>query len=416
MAASAQMSAAQMAQRAQAINFNRRQNILTGGVSIEDGLPKAPAIEMWQRLNPIIPSSPAPGTVITIPFRNVGLIKRFILELKATVTAGATTTQSLTPIGLPNLVSSVSLFDFGNSQRIMNVPAWGLHAIASAKRRRVFGASYVTDTPTGFANNNNRVMFAPATIAPNGSSEIDLQIEVPLCKNDIDLRGAIFADVNQAQGILQITLNPNMFVTSTGDPTSALYQSGGTDLATLSNVTVQCTQIYLDNLPRDDTGKITGLPRAALVPSLDLGTGYLITQTSSGLLVANQDNTYPFLNQRQYESLTFVYDNNGTLNVNGSDLNYVRLVSANVTMILDLDPKMLCLRERQVFGDDPPRGMHYLDFRHRPIDTDQTGNTQIIINPSSVLGAGSNALYVWEAYGVIGAVQNAGSLPSGGGM
>jgi hypothetical protein len=59
--------------------------------------------------------------------------------------------------------------------------------------------------------------------------------------------------------------------------------------------------------------------------------------------------------------------------------------------------------------------MYYLDFRHRPIDTNQYGNMQLIVNPSSVGGSGAVILYGWEAYGVIGLVNQGGSIPMGGG-
>jgi hypothetical protein len=66
----------------------------------------------------------------------------------------------------------------------------------------------------------------------------------------------------------------------------------------------------------------------------------------------------------------------------------ISLQSANFTNILNLDGKMIGLMERNVFRGDPPAGMYYLDFRHRPIDTNQYGNMQLVINPSAVGGFG----------------------------
>jgi hypothetical protein len=366
-----------------------------------------PAIDVWQPQNPVLPSGVAPGSVLTFYLRNVGLVKRLVLRITATVTAGASTTQTLTALGLANLVSNVTFFDLGNNQRI-NTTGWHLTAIASAKRRGIFGGAYTSTNPFGYGNNNTRVQYAPATIAANGTTEIDLQLEIPFVKNDTDLRGAIYADVTQATMQVQITLNPNMFVSSTADPTLAVYQSAGSDLATLSAVKVNFWQNYLDQLPRMSNG-------APILPNLDLGTAYLLNNTSSGLPVANQDNGAAFVNSRTYESVTFVYDNNGTLNVNGTDINYIQLQSANFTNILNLDGKMIGLMERNVLGNDFSAGMYYLDFRHRPIDTNQYGNMQLIVNPSSVGGSGAVILYGWEAYGIIGLVNQGGSIPMGGG-
>lgn len=381
-------------------NQMARQLILRGGQVGNTYFP--PAIDVYQQLSPGLPSSPAPGSVLTFYVRNVGLVKRLIVQFKATVTAGATTTQTLTKFGLQNLVSNVSFFDLGANQRI-NCAGWYLNTIASAKRRRIYGAAYTTDTPNGMGNNNNRIMYAPATIAANGTSEIDFMLEIPFVKNDTDLRGAIYADVTQATMQVQITLNPNMFVSSTADPTLAVYQSGGSDLASLSNLSWQVTQNYLDQLPR-----IGGAP---ILPNLDIGQAYLLNTTASGLPIANQDNGYAFINQRTYESVAFYYDNNGTLNVNGTDINYVNLTSANFTNILNLNPRFLGLMDRNVLMDDFPAGMYYLDFRHRPIDTNQYGNMQLIINPSSVGGSAAYFGYGTEAFGVIGLVNQGGSLP-----
>lgn len=387
-------------------NAVARNLILRGGQIGDTYFP--PAIDVWQPQNPILPSSPAPGSVLTFNLRNVGLVKRLIVQFKATVTAGATTTQTLSKLGLANFISNITFFDLGNNQRI-NTTGWHLTAVSSAKRRRVFGAAYTSDTPLGYGNINNRVMFAPATIAANGNSEIDFQLEIPFVKNDTDLRGAIYADVTQAVMQCQITLNPNMFVTSTADATLAMYQSGGTDLASLSGLTFQVYQNYLDQLPRDPR---TGAP---ILPNQDVGTAYLLNNTASGLPVVNQDNGAAFVNARTYESVAFIYDNNGTLNVNGSDLNYIQLQSANFTNILNLNGRMISLMERNVIMDDFPAGMHYLDFRHRPVDTNQFGNMQLVLNPSSVGGSAAVFYYGWEAYGIIGLVNQGGSIPMGAG-
>jgi P3 major capsid protein len=386
-------------------NMAARSLILRGG-QIGNMPYQPPAIDVVQPQNPGLPSSVVPGTVLSFYLRNVGLVKRVIVQFKATFTAGATSTQTLTALGLANFISNVTFYDLGNNQRI-NTTGWHLTAVASAKRRAIFGAAYTSDTPLGYGANNNRIMYAPSTLAANGTTEIDFVLEIPFVKNDTDLRGAIFADVTQATAQIQVTLNPNMFVTSTADATLAVYQSAGTDLMTMSAFSWQIYQNYLDQLPRAGN-----LP---ILPQLDLGTAYLLNNTSSALPVANQDNGASFVNARTYESVAFIYDNNGTLNINGSDLNYVQLQSANFTNILNLNGKMLGLMDRNVLRGDFPKGMYYLDFRHRPIDTNQYGNMQLVINPSSVGGSGAVFLYGWEAYGVIGLVNQGGSLPMGGG-
>ena len=145
-------------------NARARSLILQGGVVNIGGKAQyfPPAIDMWQPQNPNLPSGIGPGSVLTFQLlqRRSRQAPRSI-RFTATVTAGATSTQNLTKLGLANLVSNVIFTDLGNNQRI-NSTGWHLTAVSSAKRRKVFGAAYTSDTPLGYGNNNNRVMFAPA--------------------------------------------------------------------------------------------------------------------------------------------------------------------------------------------------------------------------------------------------------------
>src|SRR5258708_22816407 len=90
-----------------------RSLILRGGVLGNMYFP--PAVDMWQQLNPILPSSVGPGSVITIQLRNVGLVKRLIIEFSATITAGAATTQTLTALGPAHPICHVTFIDLGNN-------------------------------------------------------------------------------------------------------------------------------------------------------------------------------------------------------------------------------------------------------------------------------------------------------------
>jgi hypothetical protein len=63
---------------------------------------------------------------------------------------------------------------------------------------------------------------------------------------------------------------------------------------------------------RADAAKHARIYAAPILPALDLGTAYLLNNTASGLPVVNQDNGFSFVNARSYESVTFIFDNNGT--------------------------------------------------------------------------------------------------------
>lgn len=376
------------------------RNLIVHGVPSQ-GIP--PAVDMWQPLNPVLQNGAGFGSVLTCQLRNVGLLKRLVIKCTGRITGGGTSALSLTKLGLANVFSNVTFTDLANNQRI-NTTGWHLVAVSSAKRRRVWGAALTSDTPFGYGNNFSAVS-APSSITATGHGDFVAFFEVPFVRNDHDLRGMIMGAVATATMQVQATLNPNFCVASGADATGAVYQSAGSDLGTLSLLTFQVYQNYLDQYPRQQNG-------APILPALDIGTAYVLTQTSSATPVANQDNAFPFVNQRQFLSTVAVYDNAGTLNA-GTDITNWKLTSANFTNITYTDPIMQALMGRVRIGDDFPTGMYYFDFNDRPIDTSVFGNMQLLLNPSNVGGATAVVLLGWEAYGIIGQINQGGSIPSG---
>src|SRR5579859_5580082 len=90
--------------------------------------------EMFQQVAQIVPQGTIPGQVINIPLRNVGLVKRLIVEVVGTVAQGGVETQNLTQWGLANLFSNVNVTDLSNYQRI-NTTGWHLHLLATLRRQ-----------------------------------------------------------------------------------------------------------------------------------------------------------------------------------------------------------------------------------------------------------------------------------------
>jgi hypothetical protein len=380
-----------------------RNLIIHGGVMGNTYYP--PALDMWQELNPSLTSGFTTGSTLTQVLRNVGLVKRVVVKLQMTVTAGAQD-LTLTPWGMSNAFSQVIFTDLANNQRI-NTTGDHLVDIASAKRRRPFMSAATTDSPFGMGNVFRNVQQAPTTIAAGTSAVVNLMMEVPFAYDDMNLSGAVFADVTQSNMQVALTLNSGFTVSSTTDPTLAVYQSAGAATGSVSAITMQMTQNYLDQLPRMANGQ-------PILPPLDLATAYMLTNASSGLPIANQDNAYSYTNARQFLSTIVAFDNAGTLNT-GSDINYLAIQSANLTSIIKSNPFLIAGMGRLTLGDDFPKGKYYFNHRHRPIDTNQYGNMQIVVNPSSVGGATAVLLYRFEAFGVIGLVNQGGSLASGGG-
>src|SRR5262249_54561377 len=171
------MAATAMAQQQRnpfADNLAIRKRWVEGGGPLAPNIP--PALDMWQQLSPILPAGVTTGTVITVQLRNVGLIKRLLVRVKATVTAGATNTQTLTAVGLANFLSSVLYSELSNYQGI-NTPSLHLTHLATVKRHRPFASAMASDTPFGYGNIFSTVQQAPATIAATNAREVDFLME-----------------------------------------------------------------------------------------------------------------------------------------------------------------------------------------------------------------------------------------------
>lgn len=352
--------------------------------------------EMFQQVNQTVPTGTIPGQVINIPLRNVGLVKRIIVEVTGTVAQSGVETQNLTKWGLSNIFSNINVTDLSNYQRI-NTAGWHLTALATLRRQGAFGASFLNDSPVNFGSNfivNN----CPAQI--QAARTFRFFYELPLAYSDVDLRGSIYAAVVNATWNLQLTINPSFFVAAGADATLAAFQSSTAALGSLTGVTITIYQVYLDQLPFVGPNPV--------LPLFDLATGYLIQNTNQVGLSVGQDFPVQYPNFRQILSTFFIYDNNGVLNA-GTDINYIGIQAANLVFLYKTDPYTAALRVRNTIGDDLPPGSYCLETRMQPINTTAYGNMQLIVNPSAVT-AGANLLTGYEMLGIINQVANAGSL------
>lgn len=356
----------------------------------------ANAREMFQQVAQFTPQAPIVGQVINIPLRNVGLVKRLLVEVSANVTQGAAETQNLSKWGLANFFSNINVTDLSNYQRI-NTAGWHLTALATLRRQGAYGAAYLNDSPINFGS-NFLVQNSPASITT--VKPVRFFYELPMAYSDTDLRGAIYSAVVNATWNLQLTINPSFFVATGADATLAAYQSSTAQLGVLSNVVITVYQVYLDQLPFVGNNPV--------LPLFDLSTGYLIINTNQVGLTVNQDFPIQYPNFRQILSTMFIYDNGGTLNP-GTDIASIGIQAANLVFLYKTDPFAVALRVRNTIGDDFPPGSYCLETRMQPINTTAYGNMQLVINPT-VVNANANVLMGLEMLGIINQVANAGSL------
>lgn len=359
------------------------------------------AVEMRQQTYGQTLTGTIPGQVVNIPLRNVGLLKRLYVEITFNLAQSAAETLTRTAMGPACVLSQVAFTDLSNQTRIQTT-GWHLYHLATLRRQSAFGAAFTNDSPVGIGSNFN-VLRAPASITT--VQQVRMYYEIPLAYSDVDLRGAIYANVVNATMNLQLTVNPNLVAATGANSVQSVYSSSTAATGTITNFTVNVYQIYLDQLPMTQRGPV--------LPILDLSTAYTINNTAIAGLAVNQDNPISYANFREFLSTVLVYDNNGTLNA-GTDINYFALQSANYTNIWRNNPFVTQLETRNAIGDDATLGTYYFQSRGKPISTIQYGNMQLIVNPSSVSSAtGSQLLIGFEAMMLINMATAAGSLAAG---
>lgn len=356
------------------------------------------------------------NNIVNIPMRQVGLTRGFLVKIAATFSNPDTAAvATLTDFGAANVISNFVVTDLDNYQRI-NTTGWHMNMLNTAKEGFPFGAALLasaTDTPVKYGNIFN-VMNASATVpvksgGVNGTGTINMYFWVPLAYGKRDLRGALYTGVVNATAFLQFTVNPTPIVTS-GDAVLACYSqpspaAGGP--ATITSVTYQVYQNYIDQLPRYAGGPNKGSP---ILPPIGMRTQYRLVNTALSAISANQQFPIPFTNFQSFLSASAIYDQAGTLNA-GTDITNWFLAAANTLQFFQLDPITQALRQRIKIKTDFPKGTYMFDFRDSPINTNQAGNMQLMLQPSSA-AAGSQVLIGWESFADVNSVLGAQSLPA----
>ena len=347
------------------------------------------------------------SNIFTFTPKNIGLIKRIFVEAIVTGTTVASQTLTLSTFGPANIFSNITFIDYQNQWRI-NTTGWHLIAVNTLRTALQQGSSsplaaaQTSDTPLGYTNVLAPIS-APATVAASTPWTIKMVFEVPICYADNDFRGAIYMATTGANTTLNMTLNPSFFVAAGSDQTNAVFSYTGA-APTITNVTLNFYQNYLDQLPLGSDGKV-------ILPANDINTIYQLQYTNISGFTANNQLGVPYANLRSFQSTILVYDNGGTLNA-GTDITSFGLQAANNTFLWQFDTQLCSYLTRKIINCDMPKGMYYFDHRKDPISTDQFGNTQFVFIPNLV---NSNAvLYVaYEFFASRQTIMQSEGLPSG---
>jgi hypothetical protein len=359
--------------------------------------------------------NPANQTQINIPPQNVGLIKGFIVEVVTNFTVAATTALALTPFGVANVVQNVLFTDLQNYQRI-NTTGWHIAMLNTAKQGRPFMSDTASDFPTGTGGygGNYFSQYAPSAPAGGATSATRFLMWIPLAYAHNDLTGSIYAGVVNATMNLQLTLATSaQFAVASGDPVNAVY-SGNT--ATVNSHTVTVYQCYQDQLPQGKNGLI--------LPSIDINTIYELKNTTLSNITQGQDNYAGYSNFRHFMSTFAFYHNGSSWNTKpnsgtnsfpggngeyGADINYWSFRTANYTDTRKADPWVWKGLEAQRIMEQYPVNLFYFDTRDKPIYTTQTGNVNLVLNPS-IANSGAYLQTAYEMLANVNNLVNAGSL------
>lgn len=334
---------------------------------------------------------PSAQSVVNIQPQNIGLIKGFYIEVIGTIHNSSTDTAiTLTPWGAANAISRVQFNDLQNNVRV-NTSGAHLAMLDSARQGFDFGGAYAGNIPVGFGN-NVAIQTAPASIAFGADGAVRFCYYLPLAYAADDFRGAVYASVTQATQNLQLTLNVAP-VSAAGDPTQFMYVGATGVWKAGTKITINVYQSYIDQIPRYTSGAMQGQP---VLPMLDLNTIYELKDTTVSGITANVDFGIPYTNFRDFLSTFITYDQAGTLSA-GTDINYFSIQAANFTNIQKVSPQIAALRARATFMADPPKGTYYFDSRKKPINTNQFGNMQLVINAATA-AAGSTCIMGYEAF------------------
>jgi hypothetical protein len=354
--------------------------------------------------------NPTSGVVLNIQPQYVGLILGFWVDVQATFTT-STAGYDVTQWGPANLIQQVVFNDLSNNTRI-STTGWHLNAINTAKQKRPFeSVTPTTAYPVGYGNTfTNNVAVAPSPTTGSGGN-LRMLFWVPLSYSEMDLRGAMWANVVNATAQLQLTMatSAQAFVAATADPTNAVYQVAGSAAGgTITSYTVTVHQVYYDQLPVDKNGN-------QILPIVDLSTLYMLQNTSLSSMTVGNDFPVPYANFRSFLSTLIIYDNqaSGVYPAAGSDVNYWTLQTANFTNIFKYPGWFPTVYARDAIHSDFPLGAYYFPTRSKPINTIQYGNQQIIGNFSTV-NAGAALLVGWEMFAVTNTLIGAASLAGGG--
>lgn len=317
----------------------------------------------------------------------VGFLRRFVVEITATISNTGSTTITLTPNGADNLLQNLTFNDFTGNPR-HNCSGRSLSYVEAAKYKRIPGAALTSDSVSGFKSNVPSNV-APDTIASGSTGTVTRIFEVPIMVDTGHyMAGGLWLGVNNQSTLLNLVLNPNAVTAAGSDPLLAIYTGGAGEISA-ANVSVY--QDYWNNVPVNQNN---GQP---ILPVQDVSTAYMITETSTGLTFSTgQPSAWNFPTFSKLLGTYFSYDNGAAALNPGSDISQIALVVSNYSIIKQYDPNVIDRLIRDVCGASFPDGSYAITSRMHPLDVSQYPSLQLQITPSGTVNSGTYSLITTE--------------------
>ena len=309
------------------------------------------------------------GQTIRQLLENVGIITSLDLLVSMTVTNNSTTAALVPSIMFPyNLIEKISLVDYNQTTRIQCSGVQLMQRNAIHRLRVPYASASHSEGETSGGAYAYPTSVSAGSIAASSSGTVQFLMRLPVSIEEQNTIGAMLMQAITGQVYCNVTIASNS--------TTGGYDQPFTGNFTISNVSVQMVQNYLQ--PQG--------PAPAL-PSSDLSTIYELNgaqQTSSDLAVG-QKKFINFPDARIVHGLYCTFYN-GALNY-GNDLQSLDVVASGNTNLITDPPLLWIMRLREHLGADLMPGFYWYNTSRVPVLTNYLGQVQMVFKPASL---GSN--------------------------
>lgn len=332
-------------QKAQMANDSGRQALLGTGIAMSQLVWRGAALSL--------------GQATRLDLLRVGITTG--VELDFTLSLDISATMTASPAGPWVAMNNIVYTDFSGVNRVMTT-GLALWLLASLKLGKLFNNA-IAGNVAAIGEIDTDIITHPT--ATGATQVVYFSLYVPMAyEPGKDLRGAVPSMVNVGEHYL--TLTPTGAVVNANDCLLSPYTAG---TATVNSFTVDVTQFYIQPQSLN----------VSMLPGIDLTTIYELNGnniTTSGFL-SNSQNLINYPNDRAVMSAIHVFENGGTLTVNGTDLTLVELLVNSNTVFRQWTPRALRAFMREHTQGDVPAGCYYFPSRRQPFLTNLYATIQV---------------------------------------